>query len=1146
MQRSSNQFIFRLLSFFLVLIVLLNKIYAQTETYQYTNIGPYAIPLLNEWKFVDEQSKGKYFVFKHQHTGTEVGLIKQQETCPDAPSFNKKIINVIQQLNTHGEFQEIRKNSSPMAFLGQTSSHLLKIKSRDSGDSKFLYHPVVDQKLYEIYVKETVSGVEPSIIVLEFLSLIYLAHDINNQIASQEASKRLQRLRPFNKSATESPQPISSLSEIDHMKKVKSNVNDSDSMSSGSADIEAEDDELEQVVLPVGTTQKVNRHAEFPLEVLKNPRLLLDIMEGGRPDGHVSAMIALLRQSTGPWSDNEEKQVYQQYAAHAQTASPRAQKSIRQQSDFLLQALMHQQIALGAAWEYDFAQSSYQMAQLMEDEDEMFVNLLMAQIQDQVMEEQEREISSVVQLTQEAEDIPSNEEISEEDTSEREQALQAVASVYGVNPSKLRSYSTQTVIDEDYRNVQRYFALREEHRMLQSSCQAGSAPACAEASAIYKEAMELRKALEAKGIDIFNYQPKTVPGDNPVIGVEYLEPIPSKQDPSLSDEQNQAIAEHEYNIRAAQKNMFAFKKELDAEQDPERREELRLQVIHMAQNIHDSQDLIESIRTGGIVKTRGPWDEHAALVLAETSAKMREEHSRAAHLQASYAKILTVLQKYDPAEAKKWSDQMGDNVIKGVFEPGGFLKAQARLDQLHRITKSLTMEDQARLYDDKEKADAFAAMADRNLRYLENLKSGCDKAIMVGTFFTGAGAGMILSMAYEGVTTSIEKSPKEAAKNMAKQLVIMAAMRGGIEVGKWGIGKLLNPKIPPSRINNWKATLEKAKYDQEMAWNKGLVRNFKEKSLAFEQAKAAGGKNYLQARMALDDAINAANSSTLSKRILKNEILTLQNQIKSDATRDYTKLQEALRQQNLFDRRLQNHILPRVDNQMVNQLKRQGYNVEGKWFQEFRNASSFGYNMDRDLGLISDAEKLVRLKGKSVTHRKFLEDAQKAYNNAYHSVTGRSATLADQSITTSAHSESFPISWLQKKMQDVYPHLEGPRDFQKAGNAIYNKVSNAMKGSNPDFVKMKNAAASLSKDLKTKVLDRLNSPPSYSNLSPEASRKAMNHWSQVQKVLEDFSNDQLDPLTAMKKLQQLTGHQSISQSASDIQKLLNSLGGISN
>jgi len=817
MQISSSQLIFRIFSLFLVLIVLLNKIYAQTETYQYTNVGPYAIPLLNEWKFADEQSKGKYFVFNHQLTGTELGLIKQQESCPDAPSFNKKIINVIQQLNTQREFQEIRKNSSPIAFLGQTSSHLLKIKSRDTGESKFLYHPVVEQKLYEIYVKEPVSDLEPSIVVLEFLSLIYLANDINSKMASQEASQRLQRLRPFNKSVTESAQPISSSSEIDHMKKVKSKVNKGATISSSSMDIEPEDDEIEPVVLPIGATKKVNRHAEFPLEVLKNPRLLLDVMEGGRPDGHVSAMIALLRQSTGPWSESEEKQVYQQYAAHAQTASPRAKRSIRQQSDYLLQVLLNQQIALGAAWEYDFAQSSYQMAQLMEDEDELFVNLLLAQIQDQIMSAQEGVISSLVQQTQEVEDIPSTEEISQEDISDREQALQAVASVYGVEPSKLRSYSTQTVIDEDYRNVQRYFAMKDEHRMLQSSCQSGSAPACTEASAIYKEAMELRRALETKGIDIFNYQPKTVPGNNIVIGEEYLKPIPSRQDPSLSDEQNQAIAEHEYNIQSAQKTMASFKKEMDAEQDPSRRKELRLQVIHMAQNIHDSQDLIESIRTGGIVKTRGPWDEHAALVLAETSAKMREEHARAAHFQASYAKILAVLQKYDPAEAKKWSDQMGDNVIKGVFEPGGFQKAQARLDQLHRITKSLTMEEHAKLYDDKERADAFAAMADRNLRYLENLKSGCDKAIMVGTFFTGAGAGMILSMAYEGVTTSIEKSPKEAAKNMAKQLLIMAAMRGGIEVGKWGIGKLLNPKIPPSRINNWKAALEKAKYEQEIA-----------------------------------------------------------------------------------------------------------------------------------------------------------------------------------------------------------------------------------------------------------------------------------------------------------------------------------------
>lgn len=1136
-----------LIGLFVLLII---KMYGQSQNFSYTTHGPYAVPSVGEWTYRSELSQGRYFVFEKKDLGLEVGLIKEPQPCQDAQAFNRKIIHIIQELKTQNAFQESRKTSSPVAFMGQTSAHLLKIKSRDSGESSFLYHPVVQQNLYEIFVKERTPGTEPSVPVLEFLSLIYLSGDKENQMAALEASQRLQRLRPFEKYGVADSVSVGEKG-IEQMKKVKTDGEISNpevsageqSAGEGVTMVESEDDELEQVILPVGAKQQVHRNAELPLEVLKNPRLLLDAMEGGRPDGHVSAMIALLRQSTGPWTDSEEKQVYQQYAAHAQTSSPRAGKTIRQQSDLLLQALLRQQLALGAAWEYEMAQGSHKMAELMEDEDEMYINLLMAQIQEQVMEEQEQELMYVDQEMQQAEEIPTSEEILKEDRNEREQAFQAVAAVYGVDPSKLRPYSTQTVYDEDYAKVQRYFALREEHRMLQSSCQAGSEAACKEASDIYKEAMKLRKELEDKGIDVFNYQPKTVPGDNPVIGEEYLEPIPSRQDPTLSDEQNQAIAEHEYNIRAAQKSMAAFRAEWQSEQDPGRREELRLQVIHMAQNIHDSQDLIESIRTGSIVKTRGPWDEHSACVLAEMSARMREEHARAAHLQASYAKILAVLQKHDPVEARKWRDQMGENVIKGVFEPGGFLKAKNKLDQLHRITKGVTLEEQSRLYTDKERADAFAAMTDRHLRYLENLKSGCDKAIMVGTFFTGAGAGMILSMAYEGVTTSIEKNPKEALKNMAKQLAIMGAMRGGMALGKWGIGKLLNPKIPPSRINHWKDALEKARYDQEMAWNKGLVRNFKEKALAFEKAKAAGGKNYLQARMALDDAINAANSSTLSKRLLKNEILTLQNQIKSGVTRDYSSLREALRHQNLFDRRLQNHILPRVDQQMVNQLKRQGYNVEGKWFQEFRNASSFGYNMDRDLGLIPEAERLIRFNGKSVNHRKFLQDAQKAYNDAYHKVTGRSASLADQTVTTSGHNEAFPTTWLQNKMQELYPHLDDPREFQKAGGAIFNKVSNALKGSDPAFVKMKNAAASLSKDLKTKVIGRLQSPPSYSNLSPEASRKAAEHWSKVQKALEDFATDQSDPFTTMKKLQQLTGNSSISQSAAEVKKLMNALSG---
>jgi hypothetical protein len=176
----------------------------------------------------------------------------------------------------------------------------------------------------------------------------------------------------------------------------------------------------------------------------------------------------------------------------------------------------------------------------------------------------------------------------------------------------------------------------------------------------------------------------------------------------------------------------------------------------------------------------------------------------------------------------------------------------------------------------------------------------------------------------------------------------------------------------------------------------------------------------------------------------------------------------------------------------------------------------------------------------------FMDEAQKAYNEGYKAITGRSAKLADQSITTSAHSESFPVSWLEKKAEGPFTTLDpptNPQDFEKAGKAIYNKVENALTGPDPAFVNLKKACASLSKDLKTKVFERLKNPPSGAGGSAASRQAALEHWQQVQQVVDDFATEKCDPLTTMKKLQQLTGSTSITQSAGEVQRLLTRLGG---
>jgi hypothetical protein len=515
-------------------------------------------------------------------------------------------------------------------------------------------------------------------------------------------------------------------------------------------------------------------------------------------------------------------------------------------------------------------------------------------------------------------------------------------------------------------------------------------------------------------------------------------------------------------------------------------------------------------------------------------------------MQASYVKMLNVLNKYNPQEAERYRKTMGNSLVKGIFDPGGFDKAQKAINDLYGTTKGTTNAEQAKLISKQADSKAYLEMVERHLSYAETLKSGCDKAIFVGTLFTGLAPGLMLSMAYEGATTGIEKGPKEALKNMAIQGATMVAMAGVMKAGSWGFNKLLNPKVAQGEINSFKNMLEANKYQQEMEWNKALVNQFKEKATAFEKCKAAGGKNYVEIKKALDESVAAVNSSSLAKRIMKNELNVLQTEIKSGATRDYSKLREVLSSQKVFDNRLQKSIYPRTDAAMVNKLKSQGYNVESSWFQEYRNACSTGVNADRDLGLLAQFEKQVTKKGQPVSMSQFMDEAQKVYNDSYKAVTGRSAKLADQSITTSQHSESFPVSWLQKKVEGPFTTLDPPvtpSDFEKAGNAIKNKVNNALAGPDPAFANMKKAAASLSKDLKSKVFERLKNPPLKNNVSASSRQAALQHWEKVQQALDDFATDKCDPLTTMRKLQQLTGSTSIVQSAGEVQKLLKNLGG---
>lgn len=994
--------------------------------------------------------------------------------------------------------------------------------------------------------------------------------------------------------------------------------------------VQPQQDEYPPYVQPIAATDSPDPGCGWGLGLATNPAPLLDALGGNRDAADVTAMKVLLRQAGGPLSEPEDAALNRQWAPYAASASPKAHKAIRRQSELLLQAMVWREMMMQSAKEHDAATSQKQIAVLMGDEEESGVADMVADIQRQSIENARKNLESLSKESEDAPQIPSPKELLAEDDAQRrnaEAALSGLKSSPVTKPVSTRpervllgylklvsssaqvkeyakqnpssgtvvingnsvtftkvikwlnnttdiwkyecSWQTPNIIPvyrgtDDDDTFPFYVTIKDmgsqlknnSKRKMSASVKCGNSndgvtveiPGGA-AGTLQKLRLTYREGGKRRIVDdqvividvmaawqaVIRYK-----FEGKVEGAAEPELAELPRDPNLSADKNDAIAEHQAIIASTKRMLQRVRDEMAGENDPTRLEILRLQALHLDQDIHDSQDLVESIRTGTIVSTRGPWDEHASAVMAQASLKMAEDFREAHQMQASYVRMLKVLEKHNPAEARRLRDNFNSQMIKGIYSPGGFERARNALNTIHDAASTASQKVQKRNWADLEVRKAELARVERNLAIAESIKRNCDRAVFAGTLFTGMGAGMALSMIYEGSCAAAENGPKEAIKSMAVQGGVMLGTMGVMKAGGWAIGKLMNPKVVQSEANSFKKILEANQYHQEMEWNRALVDKLKDKAKTFHEVKAAGGSNYLQVRAELDDAVSAVNSSTLAKNIMKNEAVAAEKTlVEAGSKQAAAAFNEVTSYQSIYNTRLQNSIYPRTDAQMVNALKKQGYNVEPGWFREFRNATSTGINRDRDLGLIKQFEGQLTKDGRKVSLREFMQDGQKAYESSYKQVTGRSAKLADQNITTSAHNESFPLKWLEKSLDSAGK----PTDYGKAGNAIYNKVRNAMTGPDPAFVNMKKACSSLGKDLKTKVLPRLETPVPGSAISDSSRKAAAEHWKNVQKVMDDFATDKIDPLTASKKLQALTGTSSIIESAAEVQRLMIRMGG---
>ena len=137
--------------------------------------GPYITPESNVWQLSPQSSPGDYFHFENTQTGVSVNILKNPIVCETKQEFNSVLLKIIQELPKTQEFMELRKQAVTYQCLGQKYCHMLVIKSRATGQRRFLLSPYFEGKIYHIEVAGGGNqSTAPPPEALEFISQVSL------------------------------------------------------------------------------------------------------------------------------------------------------------------------------------------------------------------------------------------------------------------------------------------------------------------------------------------------------------------------------------------------------------------------------------------------------------------------------------------------------------------------------------------------------------------------------------------------------------------------------------------------------------------------------------------------------------------------------------------------------------------------------------------------------------------------------------------------------------------------------------------------------------------------------------------------------------------------------------------------------------
>ncbi len=675
-----------------------------------------------------------------------------------------------------------------------------------------------------------------------------------------------------------------------------------------------------------------------------------------------------------------------------------------------------------------------------------------------------------------------------------------------------------------------------------------------------------------------------LPPDNPSIPEFFLlnratanaPPPPTAEDLKRAEAEKKAkqerIAEIRENIGFLEKCLAAERAELERAGDPQRRADYQFRIIGLESDILAEQDLIKSLETGTIVHTRSPFEQYAAATFEQQCRAEAQAASLTLRAVESANRLAALLPPEEAAQAREF--------LARQFTPK--VLAEHDVAKVREIVGAVANKVQGHWQGEAAKGELAAANAQFGMDAATNIKTAADYSMSACTLFGGGSINLL----YQAGTGYAEGGFKQAAKNAlttwsdaadyaftaydayqesggqgAASALILKYAQG--KTTQYFAGKLMGDASPTGSSGgdaaspaHRKPTLQEqfdaAKFKQEREWGEALVKDFQKTQSNLMKAGSgdAAPDIILKLQAAARDKAAAVASSLHAKNYLK---------YVADAGtgRAYDAHMGAVHAES--------------DALLKQRMAAAGWNAEEWDLVEFRNAASLGKpNMDRDVGLRERglwklSENGLPMKGvrnpdawtvgpngrpmpkpqltkdgRPMSLDQWREEAQKYYNQAYRKASGgRSAEVAMEGITTSTHPEAYKdVLWLG----DDKTLVSGAWAAQ-AGDVTRYKANHLLTKGDPSvayFTKLQEVSRGTAKDLDTKLLPLLAAAKSSAG-SADALKFARGHWAEVQKTLQAFGRNDLDPITATRRIRELTGGKSIPEVVDEMATLLESL-----